>query len=187
MVNPRLAGRYAKSLIDLAQEQNQLETIYKDILYMAELLKASPEFESILKSPVIPEGKKLNILEALTSGKISHITASFNRLLIKKGRESFLPDMVEAFISQYKIIKGIYIVTLTTAIPVSDEVKSAIVRKIKEVSIMKEVELETIVQESIIGGFILESNGRRVDASVAFDLANVKKQFLKNDYMYKIR
>ena len=52
---------------------------------------------------------------------------------------------------------------------------------------MKEVELETVVQEDIIGGFILEVDGRRVDVSIAYDLANIKKQFSNNDFIYRIR
>ena len=52
---------------------------------------------------------------------------------------------------------------------------------------MKEVELESLIQENIIGGFILEVDGRRVDASIAYDLANIKKQFSNNDFIYRIR
>jgi F-type H+-transporting ATPase subunit delta len=187
MLNPRLAGRYAKSLIDLSVEKDQLETVYRDILYMNDLMRLSSEFVTILKSPVITSDKKQKVVEALTAGKIGNITSSFYSLLIKKGREGFLPDIVYAFIEQYKEYKGIHTVTLTTAIPVSDDVKNSIIKKIKEVGNMKEVELESLVQENIIGGFILEADGRRVDASVAYDLANIKKQFSNNDFIYRIR
>jgi F-type H+-transporting ATPase subunit delta len=187
MLNPRLAGRYAKSLIDLSLEKGQLETVYADMLYMNGLMRNSAEFVTVLKSPVIPGDKKQKVLDALTSGKISQITAAFNTLLIKKGREGFLPDIVQAFIEQYKVNKGIHIVTLTTATAVGEDVKNAIINKIKQISQMKEVELETLVEEKIIGGFILEADGRRVDASIAYDLANIKKQFSNNDFIYRIR
>ncbi|MEJ7683572.1 MAG: F0F1 ATP synthase subunit delta [Segetibacter sp.] len=55
---PRLAGRYAKSLIDLAVERNYLEEVYKDMLYLQAVCKASREFVVLLKSPVIPIDKK---------------------------------------------------------------------------------------------------------------------------------
>jgi F-type H+-transporting ATPase subunit delta len=187
MLNPRLAGRYAKSLIDLSLEKGELEEVYQDMLYMHGLMESSPEFVNILKSPVIPGDKKLKILDALTAGKTGLITASFNRLLITKGREKFLPDIVYAFIEQYKEFKGIHHVTLTTAVPVSDEVKNSIIRKIRDGSGMKEVELESLVDEKIIGGFILEAEGRRIDASIAYDLASIKKQFSNNDFIYRIR
>jgi len=187
MLNPRLAGRYAKSIVDLALEKGQLENVYADMLYMNSLMHKSAEFVTVLKSPVIPGDKKQKVLDALTSGKISQITAAFNTLLIKKGREGFLPDIVQAFIEQYKEYKGIHIAILTTATPVGEEVKTAIINKIKQVSGMKEVELETLVEEKIIGGFILEADGRRVDASIAYDLANIRKQFENNDFIYRIR
>jgi F-type H+-transporting ATPase subunit delta len=187
MLNPRLAGRYAKSIIDLALEKGQLEPVYQDMLYMNNLITGSSEFVTILKSPVITSDKKLKVLDALTAGRIGIITAAFYRLLVAKGREYFLPEIVSSFIDQYKDYKGIQQVTLTTAIPVSEEVKNSIINKIKEGGGVKEVELETLVQENIIGGFILESNGRRVDASIAYDLANIKKQFSNNDFIYRIR
>ena len=187
MVNPRLAGRYAKSLIDLSIELGQLDEVYKDILYLNDILMKSPELVTILKSPVITGDKKQKVLDALTNGKISQVTASFNQLLIRKGRENHIADIVGAFIAQYKVNKGIHIVTLTTAVPVGEDVKRSIVSKIKEISNMKEIELETIVEEKIIGGFILESDGRRADASIAYDLAAIKKQFSNNDFIYRIR
>jgi len=187
MLNPKLAGRYAKSIIDLSKEKGQLEEVYKDILYMNDLMLKSPELVTVLKSPVISGDKKQKVLEALTAGKTGQIMAAFNRLLINKGRESFLPEIVRAFIEQYKVFKGIHTVTLTTAIPVSDELKKSIIRKIQEGSGMKEVELESLVHENIIGGFILEVDGRRVDVSIAYDLANIKKQFSNNDFIYRIR
>jgi F-type H+-transporting ATPase subunit delta len=187
MLNPRLAGRYAKSIIDLAIEKGQLESVHKDIVYLNHLMRSSSELVTILKSPVIPGDKKQKVLDALTDGKIGQITASFNRLLIRKGRESHLPEIVYAFIEQYKVNKGIHTVTLTTAIPVGEDLKNSIISKIKEASGMKEVELESIVEENIIGGFILEADGKRVDASIAYDLASIKKQFSNNDFVYRIR
>jgi F-type H+-transporting ATPase subunit delta len=49
------------------------------------------------------------------------------------------------------------------------------------------IDLETAVNESLIGGFILEAAGKSLDASVLRDLKDVKKQFLNNDYLHKIR
>jgi F-type H+-transporting ATPase subunit delta len=82
MPNPRLAGRYAKSLIDLAVERNQLEPVYKDMLYLQSLNQSSREFVNFLRSPVIKGDKKQKIVDALTQGKISELTAAFIRLLI---------------------------------------------------------------------------------------------------------
>src|SRR5688500_2012686 len=95
-MHPRLSGRYAKSLIDLAQEKNQLEAVYKDMLYLQGVTKASREFVSLLKSPVIKADKKAQIIDAVTAGKVTELTTKFNRLLVTKGRESDLPEIVNA-------------------------------------------------------------------------------------------
>jgi F-type H+-transporting ATPase subunit delta len=52
---------------------------------------------------------------------------------------------------------------------------------------MKNIELETEVKEEIIGGFILQTNERLADASVAYDLKEISRQFENNDFIYKIR
>lgn len=187
MLNPRLAGRYAKSLIDLAVEKNQLEVVYKDMQYLQAVCKASREFVSVLKSPVIPVDKKNNAFTAVTAGKVSELTAVFNKLLISKNREFYLPEIVDAFIDQYNLIKGIHKVKLTTAAPLSDEVKQSIVSKIIKETALEHIELESVVKEEIIGGFILEYNNNLVDASIQRDLRDLKTQFDKNIYVQQIR
>lgn len=187
MPNPRLAGRYAKSLIDLAIEKDQLEAVYNDMLYLQAICRSSRELVNLLKSPVVTADKKDKILDALTAGKISVITASFNKLLMKKSRESFLPEIATAFIQQYKDLKGIHTVKLTTAMPVSDDLKKVLLDKIRSSTNMQNLELNSEVKEDIIGGFVLEIGDSLVDVSVAYDLNNIKKQFQNNDFIYKIR
>ena len=187
MPNPRLAARYAKSLIDLAVEKGQLETIYKDMQYLQELCKKSRDFVILLRSPVIRADKKERTIEAVTKGKVSGITETFNRLLVTKGRETDLPEIVNAFIDQYNSIKGIHKVKLTTAVPVSDELKKAIIEKTNTEAGLNEVELETIVKDDLIGGFVLEFNNNLVDASILRDLKEIRKQFKENIYVQHIR
>jgi F-type H+-transporting ATPase subunit delta len=187
MLNPRLAGRYAKSLIGLATEQNLLEEVYKDMLLLQSVCKNNRDFVILLKSPVVPPDRKEAVLHAATTGRVTELTAAFNRLLIRKGRESVLPEIIEAFIEQYKHQKDIHVVKLTTAIPVSEEIKQAIIEKVQSLTPMKSVELQTSVNEDIIGGFLLEVGDTLVDASISYDLNKIRSQFLNNDFIYKIR
>jgi F-type H+-transporting ATPase subunit delta len=185
MQNPRLANRYAKSLLDLAIESGQLDAVQKDMQLMQALCKHR-EMANLLKSPVINPDKKQAVLDQVTGGKITELTASFNRLLIRKGRESVLSQIAEAFISQYKDYKKIKVVKLTTAVPVSDAIKKNIVSKVQQNGV-GQVELQTEVDPEIIGGFILQIGDKLIDTSVAYDLNNISKQFMNNDFVYKIR
>lgn len=76
---------------------------------------------------------------------------------------------------------------LTTAAPASEEVKAAIIAKVKADAGLANVELVTEVKESIIGGFQLEYKGNLIDASIARDLRDIQKQFQKNIYVQNIR
>jgi F-type H+-transporting ATPase subunit delta len=187
MPNPRLAARYAKSLIDLSIEKGQLEEVYADMQFLQAICKSNRDFVTLLRSPVVKADKKESILAAITKGKISAITTGFNNLLITKGRENDLPEIITAFVDQYNTIKGIHKVKLTTAVPVSDAIKNSIVDKVKAGSGLENVELEAKTDESIIGGFVLEFNNNLVDASVLRDLKDIKKQFSANVYVHNIR
>lgn len=187
MPNPRLAGRYAKSLVDLAIERNQLETVYKDMQFLQAICKSSPELVNVLRSPIINGDKKQAILSAVTDGKVSELTTGFNKLLISKTREEYIPEIITAVIGLYNRMKGIHTVKLTTATALSEEMKQAIVAKLKAETSMQQIELETSVKEDLIGGFVLEFNNNLVDASIARDLRDISKQFSQNIYVQQIR
>lgn len=187
MQNPRLASRYAKSLIDLAVEREQLEAIYKDVFYMDQLIKSNKELVVMLRSPVIPADKKNKVIGIITEGKISKVMSTFIELMVKKNREYFLPEVLQSFIHQYKVKKDIHTVKLTTATAVGEDVKNRLVAQVKKTSDIKNVEVETIVDPNIIGGFILQTGDKLIDASVSYELQQIARQFENNDFIYKVR
>ena len=187
MPNPRLASRYSKSVLDLAIEKGQLEQVYADMLYLQQLNKSSREFLSMLRSPVVASDKKLAVIQAITAGKISELTSAFTSLLVNKGREGELPEIITAFVKQYKQYKNIHVVKLTTAAPVSEEVKNMLVGRVKQTGGLQNIELETVVDPNIIGGFVLQTGDKLVDASIAYELKEISRQFENNDFIYKVR
>ena len=188
MPNPRLASRYAKSLIDLSTERNQLEDVYNDMHFLQRICKSNPDFVNLLRSPVVNADKKQSIIDAITKNNISVLTGAFLKLLINKSRESDMPEIVTAFIAQYNAIKGIHKVKLTTATEISDDLKNAIVLKVKKEAKLENVELESKTDDGLIGGFVLEFNNNLVDASVLRDLKDISKQFKeRNVFVQNIR
>lgn len=187
MSSPRLAKRYAKSLIDLSTEMKQLEQVYNDVVLLKKITKGSRDFVVMLKSPIIHADKKIKIITAIAGNNISQITYAFISLLCKKNREDNLPEIISSFISQYNQFKGIHTATLTTAITVSDKILRDFQTRILNSTKVPHLNLETRVDDKIIGGFILEMEGKLIDASILRDLVDVKKQFASNEYMHKIR
>jgi len=187
MPNQRLASRYAKSLLDLAVEQKTLEAVYADIKAIAAACKNSRELVNLLQSPIVNADKKTAVMQSIaTTAKFQPLTFSFIKLLINKNRESDLPYIAQGFIDLYNHLKGIHTVKLTTAVAISESIQQAIVNKVQQTQNFKAIELETVVDEKLIGGFVLEFDGKIVDASILHDLKSIKKQFENNDYVMRM-
>jgi F-type H+-transporting ATPase subunit delta len=187
MSNIRLATRYAKSLLGLAIERGELEKVFEDMQWLQAVCKSNREFVNMLRSPVIKSDAKGKIVKAIAQTRICQLTDAFIHLLINKGREGVLPEITHSFIQQYKEHKKIHTVKLTTAWPVSEELKNEIVQHIKSTTEMQNIELETAVKEELIGGFVLQTGDKLVDASIAYDLKEIARQFENNDFIYRLR
>lgn len=171
----RIAGRYAKSLIDLAQESNKLERILEDVTSFKNA-SGNRDFYLLLKSPIVKASKKISILDALFADKYDELTMAFLRILVNKGREPYLPEIAEAFITQYKEINKISSVKVTTAKAMSAEALKALEAKLTSSDATHgKVEVETAVDADLIGGFVLELDGKIYDASVAQKLEELKR------------
>lgn len=187
MNNPRLAGRYAKSLLDLSIEKDKLDEVYNDVKLLKSIIKANPDFVSVLRSPIINVDKKEQIINSIINGRVSNIITLFIQLLVRKTRESNLPEIITAFLEQYNKLKDIHHVKITSAVLLTEAAEAVILAKVRKVSAIQNIELETAVDESLIGGFKLEVGGTLVDATILRDLNDVKKQFKSNEYIHQIR
>jgi len=187
MPNPRLAARYAKSLIDLAVEKNSLEDTLADIKYLDSLCRNSREFTNMLRSPVIHADKKEDIINAVVGDSLKPLAAAFVKLLVNKGREENLPEIAHAFVQQYKELKNIKTVKLTTAAPVTDELRQSIMKKVDATLPGATIEMVEEIDESLIGGFVLQMEDKLFDASIRRDLNDVRAQFRKNIYVMELR
>lgn len=187
MRNPRVAKRYSKSLMDLAVETNQVEAVKKDVDAIRSA--ATGELNQVLLSPVIKHEKKVAIFKAIFNGKVTPLTESFFNLLFAKGREVVMVDILDAFDESYRKLKGIEIIELTTAVPVSEEVKTVIKSNFQKMERYqgKTIQVREKVNEAILGGFVVQMDDQLYDASIRHDLQAIKKQFLENMYIQKIR
>lgn len=182
----RIASRYAKSLIDLAQETNKLERIKEDIDAFKSALE-SRDFFLLLKSPIVPTSKKASIMKVLFDGKFDELTMAFINLLIQKKREPHLPAVAAEFHEQYKVLKQITSLKITTAKQLSEEALNAIkVEFLASTATDKNIEIETAIDPNLIGGFVVEFGDRLYDASIKHKLGLLKKEFVDNKYTSQV-
>lgn len=163
-------------------EKNKLEETLNDMNYIVSLCSNNKDLVLMLKSPIIKTDKKISILSEIFSKKISETTMVFINIITNKKREMHLEAIATSFINLYKSHKNIKTVSITTAVPVSDQTKSEIMSYIKKTG-GDEVELTEIVNEDIIGGVIIKMGDKQLDASVTRKIKKLKKTFNKNLYI----
>lgn len=174
----KIAGRYAKSLIDLAKEQGKLETVVGDINAFKEA-SGNKDLYMMLKSPIINTTKKRSILKEIFGGSFDEMTMAFINIVLTKGREEALPEICNEFVNQYRSMKNITSATVTSAAALTDETLGKIKSKIQTEMSQGggEVQIETKVDPSLIGGFVIEIGDKLYDASVATRLKKLRKEF----------
>jgi len=171
-----VASRYAKSLIDLAQEQNNLEAINNDMNFFLHTLKANPQLKAVLGNPIISQSKKIQILADIFSGKVDKLSISFFNIMVNKGRGEVLYATAQEFNNQYNIIKHITKATVVSATALSEANKSKLLDEVKA-AVGGEVILDAKTDPSLIGGFVLTVGDRQVDTTIANSLKKLKKDF----------
>ena len=173
----KVAGRYAKSLIDLAVEGNTLEATYNDIVLFKTVVDATPELEAILKNPIMPLDKKAGILNGIFADKVGKLTLTFFKIVVNKGRSVVLFETAKQFIHQYNLLNGIVTADVMTATPLNATAKEEIVSIVKKELGANQVVLNEKVNGNLIGGFILKVGDKQFDASIASSLNKLKKEF----------
>ena len=173
-----VGSRYAKSLIDLAIEQNSLEQVKSDMDLFVQTLKGSHELQTVLSNPIISHDKKIHILDALFEAKVSKATIGFFKIMINKSRGEVLFYTAQEFINQYNAKKNIVKAKIVSAVGLSEANKKTVNEIVKaEVGSNCDVILETKVDPALIGGFILTVGDKQIDSSVASSLKKLKNEF----------
>ena len=182
MKNTKASNRYAKSILDLAIERNQLEQVYQDMMSISQTVNDSRELQLLLQSPVIKPDTKKNVLREIFSSRISDLSNSFINILAEKGREGLLGDVSKAFIFQYKIHNNVTLAEVVSAVPLDPESKNKVDALITKLAGGK-TEIKETVDPSLFGGFIVKVGDKMIDSSVASQLEELKREFTENQYI----
>lgn len=181
MKDSRVAIRYAKALFDLSLEQNLIDQVDRDMRLIEEMYRESRDFRLLLKSPVISQSKKNEVLKALLAESVHAITLKFTALMVKQNREAIIASVATAFHTFYKKQKGIISVEIMSAEALGDKLRNEIVDVIRKES-GSEVELREKVNANIIGGFVLQVEDRQFDASILNKIKRLSREFNVNVY-----
>lgn len=172
----KVASRYAKSLLDLVNENGKLEQSKADIELIAEVIRSNSELKAVLSNPIVKIDKKQNILKSLFAGKVGDEVLSFLDIMVRKGRGELVYATTLEFIREYDELKGIVHAEVVSASPLSatnmESLKANIAAQINA-----QVVLTNTIDESLIGGFVVTVGDRQIDASIAGRLDNLERHF----------
>lgn len=178
MASARVAERYSRSLLDLAIESSKVDKVYKDMKQLKASLSSS-DLMNLLMNPTIRGSKKNTILQKIFGPSWDVLTLKFVEVVTRKGREDVLPDITQTFFEQYNEYKGITNVVVISAQRLSESSLDRIKEKLIASGTTKNnINLETKVDPSLIGGFVLEYNNNQYDASVRGKLNKLKNKLV---------
>ncbi|MFH1937156.1 MAG: ATP synthase F1 subunit delta [Bacteroidota bacterium] len=169
-----VSERYAKALFELALERQQVEAVYSDAQELVSVCQENKLFVFVLKSPVISQEKKEKILKDLFENRFNEMTMKFMLILVRKGREVFIPEIARNLITLYKEFKEILPVYLTTAIPATEAIWNRVATIMKDFT-KWQIELVQEIDPEIIGGFILNWGDLQYDASIYFQIERMRR------------
>lgn len=175
-----ISRRYAKALYEYACGCGSEKAVYEEMQLLVGSYRETAGLRPALESPVLPKEEKAKLLCEAAGGGVSDAYRRFVALALAERREKFMQFIACSYIDLYRKKNGIHIGKLTVASPVKEETAERMKNMVAKET-QGTVEFETCVDPSIMGGFILEVNFDRIDASIATQLNKVRQQFIENN------
>jgi len=178
MAGARAAIRYAKAVLSLASDKNATDVVNNDMKLIAKTIAESKDLNDMLQNPVVSTSiKKSVLLEVFKNSNA--ITENLIDTLITNKRLPLLGEVALKYNQLFDELTGTQIAQVTTAVPLTDDLKIKVLAKVKELT-GKDVEVNNMIDESIIGGFVLRVGDIQYNASIANKLNKLKREFTLN-------
>ena len=174
MNNGKISIRYAKALLSSAKEAKVEEQVYSEMTTLDSAFAQIQLLKQAMTNPTLTKEDKIKLLNSVFNNKASKLTKGFINLVVENGREDYFHRIALSFQELYRKDKNIVVTHLTTAIELDEPLKKKIINSVEEQENSK-VELRTEVNPDIIGGYILDIDGKRLDASIIRQLSKLYK------------
>jgi F-type H+-transporting ATPase subunit delta len=169
----QMSKEYAEALFALAMENDKQNEYALSLECIQEILLDNPEYIDFLSSPGITLATRLDAIEKAFGDSIEQNVVSFVKLLCEKGRIRAIKSCIEEYKKLLNAEKSISTAIVTSAIELTEEEKQRLTDKL-EVKSGHSVILECKIDKSLIGGLVIELDGKMIDASVKGRLGEVK-------------
>jgi len=178
MKSTRAAIRYAKALLLESIEKNSLEETYSDMILIKKTFTDNIELRHMTDSLVIKNSIKRSTLNLIFKDA-GNLCLSLINVLFENNRMNLIDIIAEKYLKLYKDFKGIQSATVTSAVPINEEIEIEILETISKLT-NKKTTLIKNVDKSLIGGFVLRLGDIQYNASFKNKLKNIKQEFNNN-------
>lgn len=166
---------YSEAVFELASEQKCADSIKEELEALAAVFKDNPELPKLLSAPTVTMSEKLSVIEKLFKGRISDMSYNLLCVTAEKGRARLIPDIAEDYKNRWYEMKNIAEIKVTSSVPLSDTLKAKLKAKLEKVY-GKTVILTERVDETLMGGVVINYGNTMIDGSVKTKLEAVRKQ-----------
>lgn len=167
-----ISVRYARALLKASNQEKQSEQVYADMQTLAAEYLNVPELSVTIANPMLSKKQKEALLLTATGNSKCNLTQRFITLVLNERREGIMQFIANSFITLYREQNNLIQAKLSTAAPLSAPVEAKL-RKLVESKTNGTVEFKTDVNPDLIGGFVLEYDTYRLDASIKRQLSTV--------------
>lgn len=178
MSGSRAAIRYAKAVLSLATENKSADVVNSDMKLITSTISQSEDLSQMLQNPVVESADKKAVLTSVFKNANVATTNLINTLISNK-RLPLLNDVASSYTQLFDQMRGSQVATVTTAVPLTEDLKGKVLAKVKELT-GKDAEVKNIIDESILGGFILRVGDIQYNASISNKLDKLKREFTLN-------
>ena len=175
-----ISVRYARALLKFAENNNVETEIYEQAKFLQNIFANTKALHTALDNPLIPKAKKRQFIITASGEGISDVFIKFIDLLLENNRQDCLQSIMLQYQQLYNESKDILRGKLITAVEIDDTTMSHLKNSVEH-KVEGELELEKIVDPSILGGFILELDFIRWDASLIRQLNSIKQQYIERN------
>ena len=173
-----ISTEYAQALFMLALENDKEENYLQDLCMVNDVLLENPEYKDFLSSPKISLGDRLGALEKAFGETLSRDVLSFLKLLCEKKYIKYFEECKAEYETLVERNKKISNANVKSAVSLNEKEKALIKEKLEKIS-GHTVNLNCIVDESVLGGLIIELDGKIIDSSLKRQLKDIEGVIIK--------
>lgn len=172
-----VSKRYAKAIFDIAVSKDLVDKIESELQLIVDTLSENQQLKELISHPKITFDERKNIIESIFSSSLTEDTLNFVSVLLEKGREKFLPNVLEEYIYFSDSLKNVIRATVYSVVEL-DEVQMNLIRLRLAEKLSKSVILSNKIDASLIGGIYIKAADQIIDGSVKGKLNELKKLML---------